>query len=142
MRNRFLFGIAAISFLTLTGLALAADDDHRLDAAWKAANEDHEGLLDPAQVAGINSLAFESAVARLCEGFMLDDKKYAASVSKFVTGGATLSEEEELQHLSAVMFTLGTAHGLFLAEGATKREEFCASATEQKADNEAVHNWQ
>jgi len=37
---------------------------------------------------------------------------------------------------------LGTAHGLFLAEGAMKKEAFCAEAVKQKADPEYKSNWQ
>ncbi len=141
MRNLFL-GLAASVLLLVSGPAHSADDDHRLDDAWKAAVEDHEGILKPPQVSGLNVLAYESAVARLCEGFTLDEKKYAAGVSQLVTGGDKLSEEEQLQRLTAVMFNLGTAHGLFLAEGALKKDAFCAEAAEQKADKDHSHSWQ
>ncbi len=139
--KKLILGIAAISLLAGSA-ALAADDDHRLDAAWKAAVEDNEGMLTPAQVAGLNILAFESAAARLCEGFKLDEKKYATSVAQVITGGEKLSEEDQVQRLSAVMFRLGTANGLFLSEGALNAESFCAQAAQEKADKDNPHNWQ
>lgn len=135
-------GLAALALLAVSGVAQGADDDHRLDDAWKAAVEDNEGVLSPAQVSGLNVLAYESAVARLCDGFKLDEKKFATSVAAVVTGGNTLSEEEQVQRLTAVMFQLGTANGLFLAEGAMKKDTFCAQAAEEKADKDHPHNWQ
>jgi hypothetical protein len=142
MKRKISLGVVTLSLFLASGSTLRAEDDHRLDAAWKAAMQDNEGLLTPAQTASLNTLAFESAVARLCDGFKLDEAKFAASVSELVKGGEKLNEEEEVQRLSAIMYGLGTANGLFMAEGATKKDDFCASAAEQKADTENKHNWQ
>lgn len=141
MKTMFAFGAAALSALLLVSTAAKADDA-RLDDAWKAAMEDNEGILTPAQLAGLNVLAYESAAARLCSELTLDEKKFGASVTAVAKGGEKLTEEEQVQRLAAVMYMLGTAHGLFLAEGSMKKEAFCAEAVKQKADPEYKSNWQ
>lgn len=142
MIKAFTFSAVALALFLATGTASRADDDNRLDGAWKAAMEDNEGLLTADQTAKVHVLAFESAVARLCDGFKLDEKKYSAGISQIATGGDKLTEEEQVQRLSAIMYVLGTANGIFLAEGASKKDEFCAQAVEQKAEKDSKHNWQ
>ena len=131
----------------LLGLGLTtpayAEDDNRIDDAWKAAMAESEGILSPQQSAALNVLAYESAVARLCDGFKIDESKYSNGISLLVAAKDTkLSEDEQLQRLTSVLFTLGTSHGIFLAEGAAKKDEFCAKAVDAKADKEHTHNWE
>jgi hypothetical protein len=142
MNTKFVIGAAALSVMLAFTSAARAEDDSRLDDAWKAAMEDHEGILTPEQMSNVNILAYESAAARLCDGITLDEKKYAESVSAVAKGGDALSEEEQVQRLVAVMYKLGTSNGLFLAEGAMKKDVFCAEAMEHKADKDNKHNWQ
>ena len=133
----------AVAIGLLAMPARAEDDDHRLDDAWKAASEENEGILTAKQSAALNVLAYESAVARLCDGFKINEAKYSAGISGLVAEkDSKLSEEEQMQRLSSVLFALGTSHGIFLAEGAAKKSDFCAKATEAKADTEHSHNWE
>ncbi|MBL8791931.1 MAG: hypothetical protein JNM45_15680 [Rhizobiales bacterium] len=142
MNSKLVVGVAALSLLLAASTAARADDDHRLDEAWKAAMEDNEGLLTPEQMSGLNVLAYESAAARLCDGIKLDEKKYAASVTEVAKGGDALTEDEQMQRLAAIMYKLGTANGLFLAEGSAKKDAFCTEAMAQKADKDSKHNWE
>lgn len=142
MTYKLKLGLAALSLLLVSGSALRAEDDNRLDDAWKAAMEDPEGVLTPAQVSGLNILAYESAAARVCDDIKLDEVKFAKAVTELVRGGEKLTDEEQVHRLSAVLFRLGTANGLFIAEGSMKKDAFCAEAAEQKADKEHKHNWQ
>ena len=142
MKHKISSGVFRLSLLLASGTTLRAEDDHCLDTAWKVAMQDNEGLLTAAQSANLNRLAFESAVARLCDGFKLDEAKYAAGVSELVKGGDKLTEDEQMQRLTAIMYVLGPANGLFLTEGVTKKDDFCASAAEQKSDKDNQHNWQ
>lgn len=142
MKTKLVFGAAALSLMLAFTSTARAEDDNRLDDAWKAAMEDSEGILTPEQTSTVNLLAYEFAAARLCDGITLDDKKYGASVSAVAKGGDTLTEEEQVQRLAVVMYKLGTANGLFLAEGAMKKDAFCAEAMQNKADKANTHNWQ
>jgi hypothetical protein len=135
-------GIVGCALLVLSAQAIQAADDLRLDDAWKAAMQDSEGVLSPSQLSSLNVLAYESAVARICDGFKLEEKGFSAAVSQLATTGDKLTDDEEVQRLSAVMYMLGTASGLFIAEGTAKKDEFCAAAAELKADKDHKHNWQ
>ncbi len=142
MNAKFVFGAAALSVLFAFTSTVRAEDDNRLDDAWKAALEDNEGLLTPDQSGKLNVLAYESAAARLCDGINLDEKKYSASVTEVAKGGDKLTEEEQVQRLVAVFYKLGTANGLFLAEGALKKDSFCSEAMALKADKSHQNNWE
>ncbi|WP_373505589.1 hypothetical protein [Aestuariivirga sp.] len=133
-----LFGLASLG---MTGSASA--DDLRIDDAWKAALADFEGVLTEKQHALVNSIAYHSAAARLCDGIDLDVTKVGASMNEIVTSGdPAMTDEEHIERLSNVLLTLGTAKGIFLAEGALHKEAFCADAAASKADPENIHFWQ
>lgn len=143
MKLQYRYLVAPLLVVTALAQPVRADDDHRIDDAWKAAVAESEGILTPVQTAALNTLAYESAVARLCDGFKLDEAKYGTSVGKLVAEkDSKLTEEEQMQRLSSVLFSLGTAHGIFLAEGAAKKDDFCAKAAEVKADKEHSHSWE
>lgn len=134
---------AAILIAATLGSTARAEDDHRLDEAWKAAMEEVEGVLTPPQHAALNALAYESAVARLCDGFKLNIDAYAAGVNAIITAGPEgLSDEQHVERQASILVSLGTSHGLFLAEGAAQKDAFCAGAAEAKADPESQHSWE
>jgi hypothetical protein len=136
------FGLAA---WTMAGSAVYAQstDDNRLDDAWKAALEDQEGVLTPQQTAALNNIAYEAAVARVCEGFEIDRTKYANAVNEIVVPGSDKrSDAENLERQSSILISLGTAYGLFLAEGTAKKDDFCANAKELKADTQSTNLWE
>ena len=123
--------------------AQSAVDDHRLDDAWKAALEEQEGVLTPQQFATVNGLAYQAAVARLCAGFEIDNVKYAKAVNAIVaTGGDKLSDDLKLERQTGILIAIGTSYGLFLAEGAAKKDAFCASAVEARNDKDTPHFWE
>jgi hypothetical protein len=118
-------------------------DDNRLDDAWKAALEDQEGVLTPQQTAALNNIAYAAAVARVCQGFEIDHDKYAKAVNDIVVPGSEKrSDQENLERQSSILVSLGTAYGLFLAEGTAKKDDFCANAMELKADKQSVNLWE
>jgi hypothetical protein len=120
-----------------------ADDDLRLDEAWKDAIEEHEGVVTPQQQAALVDLAYQSAVARVCDAISLDVPKYAKAVNDIVAPGAeNLTPEQNLERQTNILLSLGTFHGLFLAEGNANKDKFCADAVAAKNDSEVPHNWQ
>ncbi len=134
---------AAVSFAAAVTMAAPAQaDDSRLDAAWKAALEDHEGVLTEQQHALTNSIAYHAAAARLCDGIDLDVDKVGKAVNGIAgSSDAALTDDQRLQRLTDFLLTLGTAKGIFLAEGALQQEEFCKQAMASKADTENQHFW-
>jgi hypothetical protein len=135
-------GLLAVAF-TVEAQAQQAADDHRLDEAWKAALEDQEGVLTPQQFATINGLAYQAAVTRLCAGFEIDNVKYGKAVNAIVnSGNDKLSDEHKAERQTNILVTLGTSYGLFLAEGAARKDAFCAGAAEDKKNKDFAHTWE
>jgi hypothetical protein len=135
------------SILPALGAALvlggvAAADDLRLDDAWEDAVGDQENILTEAQFATLNNLAFQAAVPKVCENYALDDAKFAQALSEAaVPAAADLTPEQMKEWETAVLIRFGTTYGLFLAEGNSGKEAFCASAEELRNNAEVPHYW-
>ena len=126
----------------LAAPALAAQDDYRIDDAWKAALQDSEGVLTDKQHALINSIAYHAAAAQLCDGLDIDAEEVATATNAvLVDGPKELTDEEQLERLTSIMLILGTAKGIILSEGALHKADFCASALKEKADSGNDHFW-
>ena len=119
-----------------------ADDDNRLDEAWKDAIGDQENILTDKQFAMLNNLAFQAAVTKVCEGFDLDQSKFAKAITDATTPLPNPSEEDIKVWETAVIMRLGATYGVLLAEGNTRPEKFCASAKDLKADKDVPNVWQ
>ncbi len=135
-------GLLALAIACPTAYAQSTDDN-RLDDAWKAALEEQEGVLSPQQNAALNNIAYQAAVARVCAGFEIDRAKYAKAVNDLIVPGSDKrSDTEVLERQTSILISLGTAYGLFLAEGTAQKDDFCANAAEFKGDKELTHLWQ
>jgi hypothetical protein len=93
------FAAAAVLIAGVTVSALAedqAEDDNRLDEAWKDAIGDQENILTDKQFAMLNNLAFQAAVTKACEGFELDQSKFAKAITDATTPlpNPDMSEED------------------------------------------------
>lgn len=142
----FLAAAAALA-LGLSGAASAQDaavDDLRMDEAWADLTVDQEPILTDLQFAKLNNVAFQAAVTKICDGYELDQTKFAESVADatFPAPEATATDPELMKVWeTAVYFRLGASYGLLLAEGNAHTEKFCASAAELKADPEVPNVW-
>jgi hypothetical protein len=141
-----LIAAAAATALSLTGPAFAqdaAEDDLRMDNAWEDLVVDQEPVLTDLQFAKLNNLAFQAAVTKICDGFDLDQAKFADGVSDatFPSPATATTPDDMKQWETAVYFRLGATYGLLLAEGNSHPDEFCASAAELKADPEVPNVW-
>lgn len=106
--------------------ALGAD---QLAAAWEAAAMEREGVITEAQFARLNVVAYHGAVASLCEGFALDEAEVAEATNAILQANPEgLSAEDLLARHVDILVAVGTARGLFLAEGSLHPEAFCAGA--------------
>ena len=119
-------------------------DDNRLDEAWEDAVGDQENILTEQQFAMLNNLAFQAAVTKVCEGFELDQAKFAKAITDATTPlpNPDMSDEDKKIWETAVIMRLGATYGVLLAEGNTRPEQFCASAKELKADPDVPNVWQ
>jgi hypothetical protein len=143
---RALICLAAVVVLIagVTASVLAedqSDDDNRLDEAWKDAIGDQENILTEKQFAMLNNLAFQAAVTKVCEGFDLDQSKFAKAITDATTPLPNPDMSEEVWE-TAVIMRLGATYGVLLAEGNTRPEKFCASAKDLKADPDVPNVWQ
>ncbi len=137
--------IAPVAALCIgLGAAQAQEqDDDRLDEAWKDLFEAQEGILTPKQSAQLNNLAYGAAVARVCDGFTIDQKKFMTGLSEAVAPSAEgLTEEQHVERGTAILIDLGMRVGIFMAEGNEEKDDFCKAATESKADTEVPNYWQ
>lgn len=140
-----LLAAAVAAVLCLTGPASAqdAEDDLRMDDAWADLVVDQEPILTDLQFAKLNNLAFQAAVTKICDGYDLDQAKFAESVSDATYPAPETANTPELmkQWETAVYFRLGASYGLLLAEGNSHADQFCTSAAELKADPEVPNVW-
>lgn len=127
--------LAALASPAMAQPATDADND-RLDNAWADVVEGEGQLLTPTQYAALNNLAFQAAVARVCEGEKLDSDAFGKAVADIlVDTEADLSDEEHLQRNAAVLISFGTRYGLFVAEANGDNEaDFCSTGKKLKAD--------
>jgi len=135
-------GAALVIGLAATMAQAQADDDFRIDDAWRAALENTDGILNDKQMAVINTIAYAASAALLCDGIDIDpDKVATATTAVLADGPQDLTEEEQLERYTNIMLMLGTAKGILLAEGALHKDAFCASASKEKADVQSANFW-
>jgi hypothetical protein len=146
---RFTGALLAAAATALIGIGAAraqdaTEDDLRLDDAWGDLVIDQEPILTDLQFAELNNLAFQAAVTKICDGFELDQQKFAEGVSTATSPAPeTVDTPDEMkQWETAVYFRLGASYGLFLAEGNANVDKFCQSAADLKADPEVPNVWQ
>ncbi|MBP7242825.1 hypothetical protein [Amaricoccus sp.] len=129
MRARLL--CAAALAATAAAPAWAASDP--LQAAWEAASADREGSITDQQFARLNVIAYHGAAASLCEGLALDGVQVADAVNAILQANPEGATAEALvQRHVDILVALGTARGLFLAEGSLHPDRFCASAKDAR----------
>lgn len=134
------------STLALAAALAAALPAHaegpRLEAAWSAAEAEWNGLIEDAQAAKINVIAWHAAVSRLCDGYELDlDEIAAATDAILLAPPDAIDPEALLERHASILIALGTAQGLFLAEGSLDQDSFCAAAAEVRADPDFDDLW-
>jgi hypothetical protein len=127
--------------------AMAADkpavDDNRLDEAWKDAVGTQEPILTDKQFATLNNLAYQAAVTNVCDGYKLDNKKFAKAFADATsTPNPNLSNKDAGAWETAVLVRFGTSYGLLLAEGNEHPDSFCANAKDLKSDKDVPNVWQ
>ena len=99
-----------------------------------------EGTLNEAQVQVLKDIAHQKAVVVTCEGFAIDDARFAGVFEAAYPTDAefdALDEAGQIQLRSVMMLVLGTFLGGNLAIASTDAAAWCASAAEEKGQTDA-----
>ena len=123
----------------------ALPDDDRLDDAWADLTVDQEPILTELQFAKLNTIAFQAAVTKICDGYHIDQTKFSEAVADATSPApekTATSPDLMKQWETAVYFRLGASYGVMLAEGNANDDSFCESAAELKADSTVPNIWQ
>jgi hypothetical protein len=99
-----------------------------------------EGTLNEAQVEVLKDIAHQKAVVLTCEGFALDDARFAGVFAEaYPTDAefAALDEAAQIQLRSVMTLVLGTFLGGNLAIAASDPEAWCVSANDERAETDA-----
>ncbi|MCP4381209.1 MAG: hypothetical protein GY798_07285 [Hyphomicrobiales bacterium] len=124
-------------------VAVAQDDNDRLDDAWADLVIDQEPILSESQFAQLNNLAYQAAVTRICDGYALDQTAFSEGLAAAMAEQPTEADQDGIREWeAAVLFRIGATYGLFLAEGNARPDGFCASAAALRADAEVPNVWQ
>jgi uncharacterized protein with LGFP repeats len=120
--------------------APALAQSQRLQAAWDAATAEGP-VLEDAAAARLNQIAYHSAVDGLCEGFEIDVAEISAAANAVLADAAALDPEAAMARQAEILVALGTAHGIFLAEGSLNPAAFCAEAAAVRDDPAFDDHW-
>lgn len=127
------FGLAAL--LALATPALADDEPPEGAFVREHAAEMLEGSLDGTQMATLQLLAYQSAIAAACEGFVLDPAKFEKAFATLApAGNAKVTEAQQLYHDRHVAVIYGVLVGGALAEISDDVADSCTEAAKAKAD--------
>lgn len=140
------FAAAALIFVPATFAAdvVTADEapKSKIDAAWKAAFMDFEGVLTNEQHTQLNNIANHATAARLCDGLELDVDEVSKQVNGIILAAdAGMAEEHKVERMSNILVTLGMIKGLMLAEASLDKDNYCAAALAAKADTSNDTLW-
>jgi hypothetical protein len=116
-------------------LSVIIDGAVALEAATLA-----EGTLNEAQVQVLKDVAHQKAVVLTCEGFAIDDARFAGVFEAAYPTDAefeAMDEAGQVQLRAVMMLVLGTFLGGNVAIASTDTAAWCASATEEKAQTDA-----
>lgn len=118
-----------------TPLSITMDGAVALQASVLA-----EGTLNEPQVQVLKDIAHQKAVVLTCEGFAIDDARFAGIFEAAYPTDAefdALDEAGQVHLRSVIMLVLGTFLGGNLAIASTDAAAWCASATAEKAQADA-----
>jgi hypothetical protein len=132
----------ALAALMLVGLPLSAHAEDtpvsiRMDGAVALqASLLAEGTLNEAQVQVVKDVAHQKAAVLTCEGFAIDDARFASVFQTSYPSDAefdAMDEAAQIQLRAVMMLVMGTFLGGDIAIAAADPEAWCASAAEEKA---------
>ncbi|MFT0862193.1 hypothetical protein [Ancylobacter sp. G4_0304] len=109
-----------------------------LNGAWEDLAETEGNLLSGAQFAQLTSLAYQTAVVRVCDSHTLDKDAVGKALDKLLTEAEQkLAPEQQDERTAAILIAFGARYGLFIAEAHLDKKTFCGSAATLKegADN-------
>jgi hypothetical protein len=143
MKPIMLRALLPLIFAALPVVALAEDVPPSVTmdgaVALEAANL-AEDTLNEAQVQVLKDVAHQKAVVLTCEGFAIDDARFAGVFETAYPTDAefeAMDEASQVQLRAVMMLVMGTFLGGNVAIASTDTAAWCASATEEKAQTDA-----
>jgi hypothetical protein len=121
-------------FAQETPLSITMDGAVALEASVLS-----EGTLNDAQIQVLKDVAHQKAVVLTCEGFAIDEARFASVFEASYPTDAefdALDEAGQVQLRSVIMLVLGTFLGGNVAIASTDNEAWCAAAAEEKAQSD------
>jgi len=94
-----------------------------------------EGALTPEQFTKLQLIAYQSAIANVCEGINLDEAKFNKAFEALSpVDAAKMSDEQKAYHDKHILVIFGVLVGGELTAMATDVPAACEDAEKQKAD--------
>ncbi|MCX5493344.1 hypothetical protein OSH11_01360 [Kaistia dalseonensis] len=104
-----------------------------LNGAWADLAETEGDLLSGAQFTQLTSLAYQTAVVRVCDSHTLDKDAVGKALDKLLTQAEQkLAPEQQDERTAAILIAFGARYGLFIAEAHLDKKAFCESAAKLK----------
>jgi hypothetical protein len=126
---------AAASLVALAAPALAQDGAEDSTFVRAHAIDMLDGQLTEQQIALLQSLAYQTAIASVCEGIVLDDEKFIAAFGRLAhEKEAEMSAEQKEYYNRHLLVVYGVMVGGDLADVAANPGEACGHAATIKAD--------
>lgn len=143
MRRMLYRTLAPLMVATLPAVALAEDVPLSITmdgAVALQASVLAQGTLTEAQVQVLKDVAHQKAVVLSCDGFAIDQARFAGVLEAAYPSDAefdALDEQGQVHLRSVIMLVLGTFLGGNLAVASTDTAGWCASASEEKGQADA-----
>ena len=130
-------GLAAALCAVSVGPVAAESESEESSFVRQHAIELLENALTPSQIGTLQVVAYQAAVAAVCEGFVLDDAKVTAAFESLRPVDADkMTDAQKTYHDGHVLVIYGVLVGGELSAMADDDGAACEAAAEAKADPE------
>lgn len=107
-----------------------------INDAWEDLAETEGALLTNAQFTQLTSLAYQTAIVRVCDSHRLDKEAVGNALDKLLAQAELkLTPEQQDERTTAILIAFGARYGLFIAQGHTDKKAFCESAAGLKGSS-------
>ncbi len=136
--KRTLAAILAASVSCLPAVAMAQDKSPPSAFVLAHAHDFADGKLNEGQLMELSIIAHQAALASVCEGVEVDDKKFKSAFEKIRHESHDEMTEEQRDYFDKhVLVVYGVKIGGFLADAATtSTEDYCSGIDEEIKDPE------
>ena len=139
MGHTLLRSLGCAALIALGGAQAGFSDSPKSGFVREQALALLEGALTPEQTTRLQLIAYQSAIADVCEGFDLDDAKFAAAFETLApVDAAKMSDAQKAYHDQHILVIFGVLVGGELGAMAEDPAGACEQAAKVKADAETA----